>query len=315
VSEKHVPASLRALLSGVVDYAGLFPPAGLSMFEAVTNFSRYMQSEHAWMLGRFVLPTSRLDEFVAAQENAAATEAWRLSALLGADPARDFEAIRQFNLQNPGAVIDTVETKVSSAHEIEAVHRSLPEGITPYYEIASSALQELLPVIREIGGRAKIRSGGITEQTIPPSREVAIFIVQCARAGVAFKATAGLHHPLRACHSLTYENDSPHATMHGFINVLAASVMAYSASLQDSTMSPCALQQGLAFLLGIEDPSVFRFGDDGLMVDLCASCSNPNLKARMSTEEIARARQDFVISFGSCSFTDPVTGLEQLSLL
>ena len=315
MSEKHVAASLRALLAGVVDYAGLFPPAGLGMFEAVTNFSRYMQSEHAWMLGRFVLPTSRLDEFVAAQENSAATEAWHLSALLGADPARDFAAIVQFNQQNPGAVIDTVEVKATSAHEIEAVQQMLPEGIVAYYEVAPGAVQELLPAIRELGGRAKIRSGGITEQAIPPAREVANFIVQCARAGVAFKATAGLHHPLRACHALTYENDSPKATMHGFINVIAASVLAFYATLQDAAMSPCALQQGLGFLLGIEDPSVFRFSDDGLMIDLCASCSNPKLKARMSTEEIARARHDFVISFGSCSFTDPVTGLERLSLL
>ncbi|HEX8926975.1 MAG TPA: hypothetical protein VF786_14340, partial [Terriglobales bacterium] len=272
MSQKHVAASLRALLAGVVDYAGLFPPAGLGMFEAVSNFSRYMQSEHAWMLGRFVVPASRLDEFVAAQENAAATEAWRLSALLGPDPVRDFDAIRQFNLQNPGAVIDTIEAKVSTAAEIDLVQKMLPNEITAYYEIAPSNAQELLPAIRELGGRAKIRSGGVTEQAIPSGRDVAGFIVQCARAGVPFKATAGLHHPLRACHALTYDDDSPSASMHGFINVLAASVLAFYAAQQNAALSDCALQQGLAFLLGIEDTSVFCFSDDGLMIDLCASC-------------------------------------------
>ena len=315
MSEKHVAASLRALLAGVVDYAGLFPPAGLGMFEAVTNFGRYMQSEHSWMLGRFVLPVSRLDEFVAAQENAAATEAWRLSALLGAEPARELEAINQFNSQNPGAVIDTVETKIASAREIETVQQLLPPDTTVFYEIQPGCAEELLPVIREVGGRAKFRSGGVTAQAIPPAREIATFIVQCACAGVAFKATAGLHHPLRACRALTYDDDSPRVTMHGFVNVLTASVLAFSASQQDAAISACSLQQGLTFLLGIEDASVFRFGDESMMIDLCASCSNPKLKASINTEEVARARRDFVISFGSCSFTDPVTGLEQLNLL
>ncbi|HEX8925269.1 MAG TPA: hypothetical protein VF786_05725, partial [Terriglobales bacterium] len=273
------------------------------------------QSEHAWMLGRFVLPTSRLDEFVAAQENAASTEAWRLSALLGADPARDVEAIYQFNMQNPGAVIDAIEVKVSTAQEIDSVQKLLPDGVLAYYEVAPGALQELLPTVREFGGRAKIRSGGVTEQAIPPARDVAGFIVRCARAGVAFKATAGLHHPLRACHALTYEDDSPQATMHGFINVLAASVLAFYATQQNAAMSDCTLAQGLAYLLAIEEGQVFCFTDDELVIDLGVNGCHPKLKARMTTEEIARARRDFVISFGSCSFTDPVTGLEQLSFL
>lgn len=314
MDETHVASSLRTLLAGVVDYAGLFPPAGLGMFEAVTNFGRYMQSEHAWMLGRFILPAARLDEFVAAQENAAATQAWRLSALV-TDPVRNFEAIAQFNLQNPGAVIDTVEAKVSSVQEIQAVQEHLPKDITVYYEITPSIAHELLPIIREVGARAKIRSGGITEQAIPPSGEVASFIVQCARAGVAFKATAGLHHPLRACNALTYEADSPKAKMHGFLNVLAASVLAFYATQQNATMSSCALQQGVAYLLTIEEGQVFCFGDDELVIDLGANGCHPKLKVRMSTEEIERARREFVISIGSCSFTDPIHGLEQLNLL
>ncbi len=33
--------AVRALMTGLIDYAGLFPPAGLSMREAVGNFAGY----------------------------------------------------------------------------------------------------------------------------------------------------------------------------------------------------------------------------------------------------------------------------------
>ena len=54
------PASLRALLTGVIDYAGLFPPAALPMADAVRNYDAYRNGEHAWMLGRFVVPVPSL---------------------------------------------------------------------------------------------------------------------------------------------------------------------------------------------------------------------------------------------------------------
>src|SRR5438045_204787 len=55
-------AGLRTLLAGIVDYAGLFPPARLPLEEAVRNFVRYGGESDAWMLGRFVLPAARLAE-------------------------------------------------------------------------------------------------------------------------------------------------------------------------------------------------------------------------------------------------------------
>src|SRR5438445_5076250 len=54
--------SLRALLEGVIDYAGLFPPAKLPLDQAIRNYARYRQEPEAWMLGRFVIPAARLGE-------------------------------------------------------------------------------------------------------------------------------------------------------------------------------------------------------------------------------------------------------------
>ena len=41
--------SLRALLAGIIDYAGMFPPAKLPLDVAVKNYDAYKKGEHAWM--------------------------------------------------------------------------------------------------------------------------------------------------------------------------------------------------------------------------------------------------------------------------
>lgn len=61
-------ASLRALLAGVIDYAGLFPPAQLPLEEAVRNYARYRTEPESWMLGRFVCPAARLAELEPLEE-------------------------------------------------------------------------------------------------------------------------------------------------------------------------------------------------------------------------------------------------------
>ena len=54
--------SLRALLEHLIDYAGLFPPAALSMQDAVRNYARYREGEYAWALGPFIVPKERAAE-------------------------------------------------------------------------------------------------------------------------------------------------------------------------------------------------------------------------------------------------------------
>ena len=57
--------SSRPLLRwGLIDYAGLFPPAALAMDDAVGRYARPTGAgRDAWMLGRFIVPASRLGEF------------------------------------------------------------------------------------------------------------------------------------------------------------------------------------------------------------------------------------------------------------
>ena len=58
----QAPESLRALLTNLVDYAGLYPPAALSLPVALTNYGRYLASTEGWILNRLVLPATKLDD-------------------------------------------------------------------------------------------------------------------------------------------------------------------------------------------------------------------------------------------------------------
>jgi hypothetical protein len=71
----------RALMHGIVDYAGLFPPASLDMPKTVANYARYRSGEDRWALGRLVVPLKRCLLSVGADPGA--MTAVRLSRLPG----------------------------------------------------------------------------------------------------------------------------------------------------------------------------------------------------------------------------------------
>ena len=59
--------SLRTFMNGLIDYAGLFPPADLPLNEAINEYFEQLKSEHSAMLSRFIIPISKLndlDEFI-----------------------------------------------------------------------------------------------------------------------------------------------------------------------------------------------------------------------------------------------------------
>ncbi len=295
------PASATALLASLVDYAGLFPPAGLGMDEAVAEYARWRRSPEAFMLGRFVLPVGRLVEMRRAADaylpEPGAAEPWRLSALLGADVRGGAAAVDGFNRGAAGrAVVDTVELKAASPEEADAALEALPPGLTAFVEVPLDGdLEALLARVKAGGGRAKVRTGGVVAEAVPDPAALARFVASCAEAGVPWKATAGLHHPVRARQALTYETDAPRAWMHGFLNVFAAGALA-------RVGAPLADLEGV---LREEDAHAFRFDADGL-----------RWRDRvLPTEALAASRSDFACSFGSCSFAEPVADLRALGVL
>lgn len=303
----------RTLFNALIDYAGLFPPSELSMERAVENYASYRTSEQSWMLSRFVLPLAKLEPFENAAQDFFPTDRtndpWQLSAILSPTDIRaQIDLIFAFNshheeTEGAGLVqIDSVEIRVPGANAdgarfIDETMQQIPEQIDAYFELPLGYdLRGVAAAIAGTGGRAKVRCGGVTPDLIPSTASLADFIMTCHDADIAFKATAGLHHPVRAEQDLTYADNPPRATMHGFLNVFLAAAFVRRARADKETAKN---------ILNETDPTNFRFTAGEVTYE----------DLSLSVGQLASAREAFVMSFGSCSFDEPVEDLRGLELL
>ncbi|MAY73109.1 MAG: hypothetical protein CMJ31_00005, partial [Phycisphaerae bacterium] len=144
---------------------------------------------------------------------------------------------------------------------------------------------------------AKIRCGGVKPEMIPPAEQVAGFVAACATAAVPFKATAGLHHPIRGEYPLTYDKNPPKAVMHGFINLVVGAAMIRKRLIDQPTLVELLEEtHPKAFELTTDDAIVWR----GVKLDLVS---------------LADARERFFIGYGSCSYAEPIDDLRGLGWL
>ena len=288
-------ATLRTLLTGLIDYAGLFPPAALSMTDAVRNYATYRESPDGWALGRFVVPTARLDELVAAAQPHASGP-WHVSALVGDDVQHDADTIHSWNAANRGRfIVDAAEVRGSATAARQAA-RALGDDITLYVEIpVGQEPNAMLQDIRTLGARAKMRTGGLTTGAFPCTEHVARFIAGCVELAIPFKVTAGLHHALRADYRLTYEPDSETGTMFGFLNLFVASAFAHAGATRET----------IERILEERSHDAFAFDDDEM------SWRGQSL----TLDALGYARSSLAIAFGSCSFREPLDDLRLLGLL
>ena len=286
---------LRIVLADVFDYAGLFPPAELSMAETVANYARYTQAAEHWMVGRLIVPLARMSEFTAAFEQLRLPPAtsWPLSVLAPATPDT-FRSLAEWRATLPHQS-DTLETKAATPQAIKEVAALRDTTTTVYVEVSvEQDPTALIGLLADYGLRGKIRTGGVTPDLFPTTDHVAQFIHACVAYNVPFKATAGLHHPLRNEYRLTYADHAPVGTMFGFMNVLVA-----TAALQAGWAAPL-----VEALLESRQPEEWSFTSLGLTWR----------GQQLSLEQLQQARQ-LMISIGSCSFHEPVEDLQALAWL
>ncbi len=310
---KAKPAATTAF-SKFIDYAGLFPPAKLAMKPSLEEYDAASAASYAWMLGRFIVPASRLAELSAACASLPGGGApLAVSVIVDASTdarawlsgmQRIFEDIAKHGSLGRGIRIEVLEIPLPAlATQRETYDATIGQcamlaekaGLRDrpiYVEIPRDRRwSELLPGAMTALARyrlgAKVRCGGITPEAFPSPQEVAEFIAGAVEYGVPFKATAGLHHPIR------HRDESTGFTMHGFMNVLAATALA-------ADSSPAML----ADILGEERAAAFALEDRAMAFD----------GRRIELDEIARARTAFV-AYGSCSFAEPVADLTALAML
>jgi hypothetical protein len=303
-----VSASLRALLDQAIDYAGMFPPCSLALEPALLNQASYVRSPEAWMLNGFVLPIKQFDAATQFLSEFDAHHPLRIAALGRKTTKADafFDA-----LEEAGTAIGSSSRFDPDIVSISHLEMFLPEDVDPaslktarsivgelpvFWEAPPEKAEQTIALIAGHNSAAntatfgyKLRTGGVTADAFPTSRQIASALVTSATHQLAIKFTAGLHHPVRQF------RDEVKTKMHGFLNVLGAAVLAakHQWDVDQAVM-----------MLEDEDPRSFSFTDDFFAwrdwkLDL----------------ERLRYRRKFVRSFGSCSFDEPRDDLRALGFL
>jgi hypothetical protein len=315
-------SAVRASFSDVLDYAGLFPPARLELDPAIRNFARHRNTPDAWLLSRFVCPVARLAGLGPHYAALFEERALSVSGLgRGGESAAEFlshtredaATLRDFNARSGGwARVDAFEVRLPAGiTESAGVRRLLDDAASV---LLAGAPADELPIFVEVAldgdWRAslqaavdgvvehnaaqadrrvglKLRCGGLEPAAVPSVEQVAGVIAACRDGETPLKFTAGLHHALRSF------RPEFGGTMHGFVNVFAAGILACVRDIDEQT---------IRLVVAEEHPEAFRFDDArfawrGFTV---------------AAEEIEQARIGAVTSFGSCSFDEPRDELRAL---
>src|SRR5215211_4570587 len=117
----------HALLGGLIDHAALFPPASMSVPDAVAEDRRARESSYAWMVARFVCPASKL---AALREKMPWEEAPGLSIVVDGP------------IEDGSAPIEAVEVKLSEPRPGSAELLRLAQSLRG---LAREVYFELLP--------------------------------------------------------------------------------------------------------------------------------------------------------------------------
>lgn len=297
-------------LSGLIDYAGLFPPASLDMVEAVAGYRQARVGSASWMVDRFICPATRLEELLGVltstmEEGEArwpvtvtASSGW-LDSLAG-----DAGMVGTFSdAAGSAASVAAIEIKVPS--EVAADEAALTTGAAAvmagfgaivFFELPwepDPALpMGVLQHVREGTGRAlgvKIRCGGTEASLFPPPPAVARFLSAAALRDLPLKATAGLHHPFR------HIDPKTGFSHHGFVNLLTAAALAFDGAGPDR----------LADVVADEDSGSFAIHRGGLGWR----------EDTVGEGSLSQMRSGLLVGYGSCSFNEPVADLTRLGVL
>jgi hypothetical protein len=275
------------LLEGLFDYAGLYPPANLDVPSAVANYQRYRESADAPALGRLVADLARVEAI-----EKAAGDGFRSTKLTVVGAANsDWGNLAR--LIAHGACIEAVEVRAATPAEVGCLVRGIPQQLHAYFEVpVDRASAPMFDAICAAGAKVKLRMGGVVADAFPSAEDVASTLQAIADRHLGFKATAGLHHPLRSCHPFEDAPGGASGMMHGFMNLFcAAALVHFGGAVEDATR---ILDETNAEAWSVRKGAIAWRG------------------FRWSQEQIREVRQEFFDSIGSCSFTEPMADLEAL---
>jgi len=301
-------ASLGALLSHSIDYAGMFPPCSLALEPALQNQARYVRDPDAWMLNAFVLAVEQFDAAKQLLSQFDPTHPLRVAALgprtANADAFLDaleeadtgIRALARYDVD----LLSISHLEMFLPHDVDLASlkeaRSIVGDLPVFWEAPPERAAQTAALLAEHNSDEdaatfgyKLRTGGVTADAFPTSPQIARVLVAAAKARVPIKFTAGLHHPVRQF------RDEVKAKMHGFLNVLGAAVLAAEHQWDEQQTSEMLEDENAASLSFSNEVFAWR-------------------EWKIATDRIKTGRE-LVISFGSCSFDEPREDLRALRLL
>ena len=323
--------ALKSLTKGLIDYAGLFPPASLDMENSYKNFLEYSKMDEGFMLGKFICPASRLNELTDEIAKYKYKKESRFQISVLGTSGKDYDdffnnfysdvrMILEFNKKNPlNFITNTFEVKLPAefadpAHrerlkemigyvnfiledemnyEMNVYYESFPNKDDVFLNIFTDALKEYNTSKTDKGkvkAGIKLRTGGVEAKAFPTSEEIASVLKAAHDKQIPFKATAGLHHPIKKF------NDTVKTDMHGFINVFSAGLLLFGNDLT---------KEDLVNIINEKHPENFIFTDNQFKWK----------EYEVSNPTIQRGRENFMTSYGSCSFDEPRDDLRVLGLM
>ncbi len=200
-----MPTPLNAVLPHLFDDAGLFPPAKLPMAEALAAHARALAGPHSKVVGPFLCPATRLAELDACVASGATRP-----AVLGV-----IGYAGQLDWRTAFATRGLAQVEAPLAAGMPRP----PGRVLQYLELPHhGSVDQALDTIAAAGARAKVRCGGSTRDGVPSAAWLAAVLAGCVERGLMLKATAGLHRP--------FHGSGPGGPHHGFVNLLAAAVLA-----------------------------------------------------------------------------------------
>ncbi|UCF65139.1 MAG: hypothetical protein JSW33_04705 [bacterium] len=327
--------SFKAFMNGLIDYAGLFPPARLSLEEAFDRFLAYQEHPSGWILSHFICPARLLPKLITYRKILQEKEIKPFLTVLPDSDKTPGVYLRAFekNIQKLDEFLQRMDQWVNIGafefripsefladktfpplHEFFlAIHEKIKQvGIQhpklffelhksgkwlKYVDLFAKEIERFNELIldnefSELSGIAglKLRCGGESPEIFPSGDEISVVLSACSARRIPFKATAGLHHPIRQF------NLSVQHMMHGFLNVFCAAMLTFHHRLS---------KDQILTILNEENPGKFLFTDDHFRYGDWI----------LTTPDIQQLRAKYIKSFGSCSFEEPREDLITLGLL
>ncbi|MEL7833008.1 hypothetical protein [Fodinibius sp. Rm-B-1B1-1] len=324
-------ASFKAFMREIIDYAGLFPPADLSLDTSLQKYSKYRKDSDAWMLSRYIIPASRLEELKPYHDNLfAGGEPYKFSVL-----GKRAETISGFyeDLQNIARSIERAHDEHGKAITTDVLELKLPREavfandealLADIYAKTADLIggREIFPTEvffegifdknweKEIGlileamdrynagtkDESNMRAGfklrcGGVEASMFPAVEQVAFTLNKVR-----EQNIALKCTAGLHHPIRHYNYTVKTKMYGFFNIFGGAMLGYAHDFSDEQMQQVIKE---------EDAEHFSFTESGFRWK----------DYEISTQEITELRNVAVTSFGSCSFDEPREDLQKLGLL